>query len=60
MAAESEAAKPKSKRIFINQVDLYHGKNIAKVSFKTKIANLHIDNNVAGSDHHNWCVYVST
>ena len=29
--SEQDTLKPKSKRIFINQVDSYHGKNLAKV-----------------------------
>lgn len=34
MASQDED-KPKSKRIFINQVDQYQGKNIAKVSINS-------------------------
>ncbi|CAG2241509.1 AK [Mytilus edulis] len=30
MAFQDDAEKPKSKRMFINQVDAYHGKNLAK------------------------------
>lgn len=33
MALQDDGDKPKSKRVFINQVDAYQGKNIAKVIF---------------------------